>query len=184
MPLERNAPLLVAIKGLLAGVAGTIVLTILGTVARTVLGEQENLQPEMLGPGISAGQALAERPGIPPNMNRVTATFVQKLATGLFGTSLTPDQQYTAGMAWHLIYGGFWGMLYALLQASLKIPGLWLSLFYGLVVWAIGPGWLVPKMKLMLAPTQQQPRTTALVIGVHLVYSLISALILRLLHEE
>lgn len=182
MPLDRKAPLMVAIKGLLAGMTGAVVLTLLVAVARTVLGERG--KPELPGPGISAGQALAEGPGMPPNMNRVTATFVQKLATGIFGTSLSPDQQHVAGTVWHLTYGGFWGVLYALLESSLKISRLWFSLVYGLAVWAIGPGWLVPKMKLMLSPTQQQPRTLALVIAVHLSFSVISDLILQLQHKD
>jgi hypothetical protein len=117
-------------------------------------------------------------------MNRVTAIFVQKIATGLFGTTLTSDQQHLAGMAWHLTYGGFWGMVYALLQNSVGLPRLWLSLIYGFGVWAIGPGWLVPKMKLMLPPIKQQPRTTALVVGVHLAYSAISALVLYWLRKD
>jgi hypothetical protein len=184
MHFDREAPLLVAAKGLLAGMGGAIVLTTLVAVARTLLEERKESEPDMLGPGISAGQALAKAPGLPPNMNRVTATFVQKIATGIFGTSLNPDQQYLAGTAWHLAYGGFWGVLYALLQSSLAIPRFWLSLIYGLGIWAIGPGWLVPKMKLMLAPVQQRPTTTALVVAVHLAYGLIAALILRLLHKD
>jgi hypothetical protein len=176
---------LLAAKGLFAGMGGAVVLMALVAVARTLLGaQQKKPEPEVLGPGLSAGQALAEGPGMPPNMNRVTATFVQKIATGIFGISLSPDQQYVAGMAWHLTYGGFWGVLYALLQGSLAIPRLWLSPIYGLGVWAIGPGWLVPKMKLMLPPVKQRPTTTALVVGVHVGYSAIAALILAWLHKK
>lgn len=91
MHVDREAPLLVAVKGLLAGMGGAIALTTLVAVARTLLGERQEPEPDKFGPGISAGQALAEAPGLPPNMNRVTATFVQKIATGIFGTSLTPD---------------------------------------------------------------------------------------------
>ncbi len=180
----KASPLRVAVEGLLAGMGGALVLTAMVATARKVMGNESTSGNHPVSEGISAGQALAERPNMPPNMNRVTAIFVQKIATGVFGTSLTPDQQYMAGTAWHLTYGGFWGSLYALLQHSLRIPEYWLSPLYGLGVWVIGPGWLVPKMKLMLSPNKQQPLTLAMVVGAHLAYSTIVAFILRLLGDR
>jgi hypothetical protein len=180
----RETPLLIAAKGVLAGMGGAVALMALVAAVRTLLGGRGAPEAEPPGLGMSVGQALAERPGMPPHINQVTATFIQKVATGIFGTTLTVDQQYLAGLAWHLTYGGFWGMLYALLQSSLAVPSLWLSLIYGFGVWALGPGWLVPKMKLMLPPAKQQPHTLALVVGVHLAYSLISAQILYLLRKD
>jgi hypothetical protein len=180
----RETPLLVAVKGMLAGMGGAMALMVLTAVARALLGGRPAPEADPPGLGMSVGQALAERPGMPPHINQVTATFIQKVANGIFGTTLTLEQQYLAGLAWHFTYGGFWGMLYALLQSSLAIPSLWLSLSYGFGVWAIGPGWLVPKMKLMLPPAKQRPHTLALVVGVHLAYSLISAQILYLLRKD
>ncbi len=87
-------------------------------------------------------------------------------------------------MGWHLAYGGFWGMLYALLQSSMPVPKLLLGPIWGLGVWVIGPGWLVPKMKLMLPPGEQRPRTTVMVVGIHAAYGAIVALVFHLLRRR
>ncbi len=178
---QRNVPLRVAIEGVLGGMAGALAVTALAAAGREVLFGQGRAGADQADAGGSAGQALSEGPAMPPDMNRVTATFVQKLATGIFGTSLSADQQYAAGTAWHLAYGGFWGMVYALVQSSVPVPRLVLAPIHGLGVWAIGAGWLVPKMKLMLPLSKQQPRTAAVVIAIHLVYSAVMALAFHLL---
>lgn len=168
---QRNVPLGVAVEGVLGGMTGALVVTALAAVGRKVLFGRDQPDTVQADSMITAGQALADGPAMPPDMNRVTATFVQKLATGLFGTSLSADQQYVAGTAWHLAYGGFWGMVYALVQRSVPLPQLVFVPLHGLGVWAIGSGWLVPKMQLMLSPRRQQPRTAAAVIDIHVVYS-------------
>ncbi len=172
---DRDTPLQVAVKGLLAGVVGALGVTVMVTAGRKALSGQNGGIDVQADEGISAGQALAEGPGMPPNMNRVTATFVQKIATGIFGTSLSAHQQYLAGTAWHLAYGGFWGTVYGLVRSSLEAPKTILGPAHGLVVWAIGFAWLVPRMKLVLPPGRQRPRTTAMVVGVHAAYGLIVA---------
>ena len=172
----KEAPLQVAMEGTLAGMLGALAVTAMVAAGRKVMSGQDRPEVGEANAGISAAQALSEGPDLPPNMNRVTATFVQKVATGIFGTSLDAQQQFVAGFAWHLTYGGFWGMLYGLLQSSLSLPKFLLGPTLGLGVWAIGPGWLVPKMKLMLAPGQQRPRLTAMVIGVHAAYGAVVAL--------
>ncbi len=172
---DRDTPLQVAVKGLLAGVVGALGVTAMVGAGRKALSGQDHELDVAAAEGISAGQALAEGPGMPPNMNRVTATFVQKIATGIFGTSLSAHQQYLAGTAWHLAYGGVWGTVYGLVRSSLGVPKLVLGPAHGLVVWAIGFAWLVPKMKLVLPPGQQRPRTTAMVVGVHVAHGTIVA---------
>ena len=172
---DRETPLQVASKGLLAGVAGALGVSVMVAAGRTVMPGRGHQSDAGGGEGISAGQALSEGPDLPPNMNRVTATFVQKIATGIFGTSLSPSQQYAAGTAWHLIYGGFWGTVYGLVRSSFKRSTLLLGPVHGLAVWAIGFAWLVPRMKLVLPPGRQRPGTTAMVVGVHAAYGLIVA---------
>ncbi len=172
---RRDTPLRVAMEGLLAGVVGALGVTVMVAIARRLTSAQTEPLDLRAADGISAGQALSEGPNMPPNMNRVTATFVQKIATGLFGTSLSARQQDFAGTAWHLAYGGFWGIVYGLVQSSLTLPSVLLGSVHGLVVWAISFAWLVPKMKLVLPPNRQHPRTTAMVVGVHAAYGLIVA---------
>ncbi len=180
---DDATPLQVAVEGLVSGMGGALALSGMVALSRAVMSRQDKPDTTQDEAGIPAGEALSEGPEMPPNMNRVTATFVQKVATGLFGTSLDREQQDVAGTAWHLLYGGFWGSLYALLQSSLPVPKVLLAPLYGLGVWWLGPGWLVPKMKLMRAPGQQ-PRTTVMVMAIHAAYAMIVALILRLLRDR
>ena len=164
---RADTPLEVAFDGWLAGAGGALALTGMTAVGRKVMSGTPSAVAAQPDAEMSAAGALADGPDMPPNMNRVTATFVQKIATGIFGTSLNAQEQFVAGTAWHLAYGGWWGTLDGLLQSSVRVPPLALGPLLGLGVWALGPGWLVPKMKLMLPPHQQQPRTAAVVAGDH-----------------
>jgi hypothetical protein len=170
MAHDAETPLRVAAEGMLSGMGGALALTALTTVGNNIL-MGRGLSDDVEDKPKTAGQVLSEAPTAPPNISEVTATFVQKVATGLFGTSLTTEEQYAAGVAWHLAYGGFWGALYALTSASVKVPGVVLAPIFGLSVWAIGPGWLVPKMKIMLPPHRETPRTVALMVGSHVIYA-------------
>jgi uncharacterized membrane protein YagU involved in acid resistance len=79
------------------------------------------------------------------------------------------------GMATHLAYGSLWGVLYGLIQGSYRLrPGRFGPL-YGMVVYGVGPAFLVPAMKLM-RPPQDEPlaRTSKLILG-HMVYGAVLA---------
>ena len=184
MDKTHDSPALVALVGLFAGMLGALAVTVMVALGRTVMAGADEPAGRVGDTGISAGEALSDGPAMPPDMNRVTATFVQKIATGIFGTSLDARQQYLAGAAWHLAYGSFWGMLYALLQSSVRIPMLLLGPAWGVGVWAVGPGWLAPKMKLMLPPAKQRPHLTAMVVGVHATYGTIVALVFNALRNR
>ena len=108
MYADRETPLTVAILGLVAGAVGALAVTMLDAGVRKGKGMvgQRPTRAVQTEAGLTAGQALAEGPSMPPNMNRVTAGFVQKIATGIFGASLSADQQHLAGMAWHLTKPG------------------------------------------------------------------------------
>ena len=181
---SQDVPLEVAFEGWLAGASGALALTGMVAVGRKLMAGPDGADDLQSDAGISAGAALAEGPDMPPNLNRVTATFVQKLATGVFGTSLSVQEQAVAGTAWHLAYGGWWGTLYGLVQSSVRVPAMALGPLFGLGVWAIGPGWLVPKMKLMLPPQQQQPRTAVVVAGIHVAYGALVAAAFRRLRRD
>jgi len=184
MDKTHDSPAKVALAGLLAGMIGALAVSAMVALGRTVMAGADEPGEPGRDAGISAGEALSDGPAMPPDMNRVTATFVQKIATGIFGTSLDARQQSLAGTAWHLAYGGFWGMLYALLQSSVPIPALLLGPAWGTGVWAVGPAWLVPKMKLMLPPAKQRPHLTAMVVGVHAAYGAIVALVFNALRNR
>lgn len=183
MSKPRETPLAVAACGFLAGMAGAVAVSLIGsayrkaTSAKDDSGDGDKATGNGADPsaGLTAGEALADGPDMPPNMDRVTATFVQKVATGVFGISLDKNQRYAVGFAWHLLYGGFWGVIYSLLRSSLRLPSLLLAPLHGLLVWAVGPGWLVPRMKLMLPPSEQETRTRVMVCGIHPLYSTLVA---------
>ncbi len=178
---KRDTPVRIALDGLVAGMGGALAVTAMVAAGRRLMADGGAASAGRIPASLSAGQALSEGPAMPPDMNRVTAIFVQKVATGLFGASLSAEQQYRAGLAWHLAYGGWWGVLYALLRSSVQVPAAILGPAHGLVVWAVGPGWLVPRMQLMLPPGKERPRLTAMVVGVHAAYGALVALACHLL---
>lgn len=169
-------PLEVALKGALAGVLGALALTLLILVVRR-LRRAPSTRWADAGAAMTPGRILAERPDMPPDFVGATATFVQKLATGLFGVSLTAQQQQWAGTGWHLLYGAFWAVPYALLQTSVAVPHLLLGPAWGVLVWLVGPVWLVPKMRLMLAVRRERAWVAFLVLGGHVLYGALVALV-------
>ncbi len=174
---SSGSPLEVVMKGGLAGFAGTLTLTVALKGAQWVAhraGGGEGQQPdgEAEPAGIGAGQALAGGQVQAPFLDRSTELFVQKVATGLFGASLPGEARRAAGGAMHFVYGGFWGAVYGLLQASFHLPPALHGLLYGLIVWLIGPVTLVPAMGIMPPPQRQGARRALLVAGFHLAYGL------------
>ena len=160
-------PLAVALSGAAAGVIAAILLTPVVYLSRFALGHRgAPLARTRFGPG----EVLSEAERVPPDLLQVTAVFVQKVATGLFGESLSLREQRFYGGLWHLAYGGFWGIGYALIQSSVAFPAAILGPAYGVVVWALGPAWLVPAMRLMLPVGRQAAQITMHVIAWHLFY--------------
>ncbi|MDQ3871396.1 MAG: hypothetical protein M3301_07270 [Chloroflexota bacterium] len=160
-------PLAVALSGLAAGVVGAMLLAPLVYLSRLAVGYSGAARRSSpLGPG----EILSEAERVPPDLLQVTAVFVQKVATGLFGESLSLRQQRFYGGLWHLAYGGFWGVGYALIQSSTALPAVILGPAYGLVVWAVGPAWLVPRMRLMLPLGRQATHITVHVVAWHALY--------------
>lgn len=169
-----DSPLAVATKGALAGFAGTLVLSVVVKGAQWLqgLGGGDSEQGSEEQAGIGAGQALAGGQVQAPFLDQSTEIFVQKVATGLFGASLSGGARRTAGMAMHFLYGSFWGAVYGLIQSSLRLPPARHGLLYGLVVWLIGPATLVPAMHIMPPPQQQGVRKALMVVAFHVAYGL------------
>lgn len=165
-----------ALVGALAGVLGAVVLTPLVWLSRRLLGT-----PDPPGDPFAPGSILSEGRSVPPDLLQVTAVFVQKVATGLFGRSLPPHQQRVLGTLWHLAYGAGWGVAYAVVQTAVDVPVLVLGLAFGVLVWAVGPAWLVPRMRL-LDPLGRAPGTvSALVVGWHLAFGVVVAAVVEAL---
>jgi hypothetical protein len=164
-------PLEVALAGGAGGLIGAIALVPLVHVSRLLLDPAARRRdpPNPLAPGSILSEAITA----PPDLLQMTAIFVQKIATGLFGTSLSLSQQRLYGTLWHLAYGTAWGIGYGVLQSSIPVSPYLAAPAYGLLVWLVGPAWLVPRMRLMLRVGQHAWRVTALVIAWHVLYGLI-----------
>jgi hypothetical protein len=168
--LSSVTPLAILAVGALGGMVGAGLLTAVVFAAHELVrGDARRAHQPATSP-LTAGTVLAEISGGVPDILQVAATFCQKVATGLFGTTLSRSTQQLAGVGWHLLYGAFWGAAYAALATSVALSPWFLAPALGFLVWAIGPGWLVPRMRLMLPPGLQPPALLAFVIVGHLAY--------------
>lgn len=176
-----DTPLGVVAKGALAGLAGTLALGAAMKAAQGVAdrGGGDGRRPDDAGAelGIGAAQALAGGQVQAPFLDRSTEIFVQKVATGLFGASLPASARATAGAAMHVVYGGFWGAVYGLVQSSLRLPPGPHGVLYGLVVWLVGPVTLVPAMGIMPPLREQGTRRVLMLAGLHAAYGLVLSLV-------
>jgi hypothetical protein len=172
-------PLAIALAGAAAGVGGALVLVPFVWLSRVALGgRRSDRERNPLAPGT----ILSETATQPPDLLQVTGVFVQKVATGIFGASLSVKQQRRYGALWHLAYGAAWGVGFALIATSIDVPALVLGPLYGLLVWAIGPAWLVPQMRLMLPVGRASRRATALVVAWHVGYGFVVAAVFTAIH--
>jgi hypothetical protein len=146
--------------------------------------------------GMAPPAARCDRPGEPPGVTPAGALtqpqapgpeglaeqFAFKVASGLFGRDIGPAAR-PAGVAVHLAYGSVWGMFYGLLQSSYRLPPVPFGMAYGLVVWLVGPAFLLPSMKLMRPPLQEPPVRATMLLAGHVVYGAALAAALEALHE-
>ena len=112
-------------------------------------------EPEVIGPG---PEGLAEQ-------------FAFKVASGLFDRDISPAI-HPVGFATHLAYGSAWGALYGILQRSCALRPDIFGALYGLLVYGVGPAFLVPAMKIMRSPREEPPARTSMLIFGHLMYGL------------
>ena len=123
-------------------------------------------------PGVTPAGALTQPQG--PGPEGLAEQFAFKVASGLIGSDISPSIRQI-GMATHLTYGSFWGVLYGMLQASYRLrPGL-LGPLYGMVVYGVGPAFLVPAMRLMRPPREELPARTSMLILGHIIYGAVLA---------
>jgi hypothetical protein len=123
-------------------------------------------------PGVTPTGALAQPQG--PGPEGLAEQFAFKVASGLMGSDISHSVRQV-GMATHLAYGSLWGVLYGMIQAGYRLrPGRFGPL-YGMVVYGVGPAFLVPAMKLMRPPREEPPARTAMLIFGHIVYGAVLA---------
>jgi hypothetical protein len=214
---RRETPLGAAGRGLFAGLAGSLLLSVLGRVLpgmgpKPGGGEQGKVRPSdpfdreavrrwqdlarspaaSRGGGGSGGDAGGADGATPagaltlpqaPGPEGLAEQFAYKIASGVFLRDIS-GQLRPAGLATHLVYGSLWGALYGLLQASRRGRPLPTGAAYGLFVWLVGPGALVPAMKLLRPPHQEPPLRTATMVAGHAAYGLTLAATFEALERE
>src|SRR5262249_13879606 len=103
-----QSPLTVALKGTLAGLVGTGVLTVVAQRGPSLIQEMGVL------PRSSGERHPQEAAG------ETTGRLAEKVAAGVLETDIQPDTKETAAQAIHWGYGALWGTAYGTLQSSLR----------------------------------------------------------------
>ncbi len=152
-----QTPLEVVIKGAIAGMAGAAVLGYLMQKSMEMMQKQQPApQPE--------------QPSADPK-----EVLVEKVSTSVFETELPEEQRKSLAQAIHWAYGAFWGAVYAIIQSSLDFPLLLHGIFFGTFVWAFGPLYALPRMKLSPPPEAQPPQQLGMGALLHVAYGLSTA---------
>jgi uncharacterized membrane protein YagU involved in acid resistance len=181
--LGEGTPLGAAGRGIAGGLAGALLLSVVSRVlpglrARRIM---IPLGPREESPVPTPAQALtlAQSPG----PEGLAEQFAFKVAAGIFGQDIGPHVRL-AGRLVHLAYGAAWGLLYGLLQATYRRSPAAFGTVYGLVVWLVGPAFLVPAMRLMGRPSEEPTGRSAALIAGHLAYGVALATAFEALHAQ
>lgn len=170
MTYEGSSPLAVVIKGVVAGLAGTAVLTLAMQRGPQLMEEKFGVSPEM-----DATPEQREAPEDP------TGELVERVASGVLDTDLDEDTRATAGQALHWGYGAMWGAWYGVTQSTLRWPALLHGSVFGLTVATVAST-LVPAMGLAAPPTRQPKSVSAMQMANHLLYGWVVAFVFRVIN--
>jgi hypothetical protein len=169
-----EAPLMVVIKGGMAGLAGTAVLTL---AMKRVPQVMQRLGISPSNPAASEAQAQSEKGAEEP-----TSRLAEKVAVGMLDTLVEEETKHAAGQAVHWGYGAAWGAMYGIVQSSLRFPDFVHGTVFGTVVGLVAST-VVPAIGLTPPPTRQPALTNAMQMIYHLLYGWTTALTFRLLSK-
>lgn len=144
-----------AIRGALAGLAGTAVMTMMmRKVAPKVI--PEDMRPDEFVPKKPVEWA-EEQLGHP--------------------NALTESQEMKVALAAHFTYGSGNGALYGLLRSRMSgLPAPLMGAMFGVGLWAVSlEGWM-PALGIMEAPTEKSLKKVPMPIMVHVLYGATTAL--------
>lgn len=142
---------------------------------------QASEEPEAGPPAIHPAGALTQPQG--PGPEGLAEQFAFKLASGVFNRDIS-RQTRAVGMVTHLAYGSAWGVLYGCAQASHWVPPAVFGAGFGMLVYGVGPGWLVPQMGLMATPREEPRERTWMLLAGHLVYGLTVSTVFEALERK
>ena len=170
-----ESPFQVSLKGVAAGLVGTLVMTSALQAAARVLPAPSSVQPDPDDySDVGSLSTLDEGQHVPP-----TEQVAARLATRLFGAELSPGNRQMLGAGIHWAYGAIWGALSAQIQLTLRPPAVPYGIALGIAVWMVGPGRLVPALGLYERPASSGLARRVLAIGLHVVYGLSTAVTLE-----
>lgn len=164
---EYPSPLSVAIKGAIAGLAGTAAITV-------AMQKGPQLLEERFGISITPESPPQDVPEDP------TAELAGRVAEGVLERPLREESKETAGQAIHWSYGAMWGTAYGILQGSMRVPVILSGTLFGALVGTVAST-VVPAMGLAPSPTEQPKRISAMQLGYHLIFGWVTALTFWLL---
>ena len=171
-----ESPFQVTLKGVAAGLVGTLVMTsALQAIARLV-GRVESTPEDDPDDYSNVGEltALDASPRLSP-----TEQVAERLASQVFRRELSRETRQRLGVGIHWAYGAFWGALSAQLQLTLRPPAVPYGAALGLAVWLVGPARLVPALGLYERPSSSGLSRRLVAIGLHVLYGVTTALTLE-----
>ena len=156
-----ESPLSVTLKGVAAGLVGTLVMT---TALRAIDQFSRGSEPPAVAspsPPDDGDDAAAVAP---------TERVAERLANRVFRTEISRETRQRLGLGIYWTYGAFWGALSAQLQETFQPPALYHGALLGLGVWLVGPMRLIPALGLYERPPSASLVRRLLAISLHLLY--------------
>ena len=170
------------VKAILAGIAGTVVIDYtMGEIRKWTARRAEPVPAAVLAERRAAAGAPPAEAAPVRQAPGAREQLADRLAHAMFGQHLTEDEQRMAATAIHWIFGTFWGIAYAYAQSILRVPVMRAGALFGIIVWLVGNGYLLPRMR--LAPAFNTVPLSRLAIGAvtHIIYGITVAVTLRFL---
>jgi hypothetical protein len=171
-----ESPFQVTLKGVAAGLVGTLVMTSALQAAARLIGRTQT--PEEEDPddysNVAELTALDASPQVP-----ATEQVAERLASQVFHRELSQETRQRIGVGIHWAYGAFWGALSAQLQLTLRPPAVPYGVALGIAVWLVGPARLVPALGLYERPASSGITRRIVAISLHVLYGVTTALTLE-----
>jgi hypothetical protein len=171
-----ESPFQVTLKGVAAGLVGTLVMTSALQAAGRLLAGPGTPPEDEPDDAVTLAElaSLDAAPRVPP-----TEQVAERLASRVFNRELSNEARQRLGVGIHWAYGAFWGALSAQVQLTFRPPALPYGAALGLLVWAVGPARLVPALGLYERPASSGLLRRLLAISLHVLYGVTTALTLE-----
>ena len=150
-----QSPLTVIVKGAIAGAAGT-----------WLMGKAMSDGPHLLR---QAGISLPASPPGPTAPDTPSEAMAERVAEGVAQVELDEEAKRIGGEVVHWGYGAGWGVVYGILQASIKLPHLLHGTLFGLLVGIVADT-AVPALRLQRSPTERPMALNVFYLGSHVVF--------------